>query len=313
MRQLVLPILFAAALSAPARADVTAAARAFADGQAAQLEGDHARAAQSFELAYTIQPSKEALRSAVRARQQNGQLSRAATLAEELEAKYPEDEASMKLASEILTEARPKLGRVTVACTPACSLALDGRALSLVAAEKHIFYVNPGSQSLDASFEKGGTATRTITPEAGADLTVELVRPADLPPPKPFGSDPPKKELPPRPIERDVAESHGISPVVTFVGAGVTIVLGAVAIWSGVDTVSAHDAYVAMPTQAGWDDGRAKQLRTNLLWAGTAAAGVSTALIAVFWTDWKGHGAEPPVAVAPVAEGGLSVSFHGSF
>ncbi|MBC7975135.1 MAG: hypothetical protein H7138_09135, partial [Myxococcales bacterium] len=52
-----------------AHADVSAAARAFSDGQAAQLEGNHERAAQSFELAFNIAPAREALRSAVRARQ----------------------------------------------------------------------------------------------------------------------------------------------------------------------------------------------------------------------------------------------------
>src|SRR5215471_1222148 len=101
-------------LASQAHADVSAAARAFSDGQSAQLEGDYDRAAQLFELAYANAPSKEALRSAVRARQQAGQLARAATLAEILLARHGDDSTSAKLASDVIAEARPKFGRITV-------------------------------------------------------------------------------------------------------------------------------------------------------------------------------------------------------
>ena len=99
-------VLLVAALAGSAHADVTAAARAFQEGQVAQLAGDYDRAAQDYELAYTIAPTKEALRSAVRARMQGQQLPRAASLAELLLANYADDAASVKLANEVIKEAK---------------------------------------------------------------------------------------------------------------------------------------------------------------------------------------------------------------
>ncbi len=131
-----------------AHADVSAAARAFSDGQTAQLEGDYDHAAQSFELAYSNAPSKEALRSAIRARQLAGQLARAATLAEILLVKYADDPPSTKLANDVLAEARPKLGRITVTCSPRCALAVGGRAMSLPPAETQVIYVAAGRHTV---------------------------------------------------------------------------------------------------------------------------------------------------------------------
>jgi hypothetical protein len=151
MTKLLFATLLAAA--ATAHADVSAAARAFSDGQAAQLEGNHERAAQSFELAFNIAPSKEALRSAVRARQLAGQLPRAATLAHLLLTQYPDDAVSTKLAADVLAEAKPRLARVAVTCAPACSLAVGGRAISLTTSASHVVFTNPGKAMFEASFD----------------------------------------------------------------------------------------------------------------------------------------------------------------
>jgi hypothetical protein len=108
-----------------------------------------------------------------------------------------------------------------------------------------------------------------------------------------------------------------VSPTVALVGGATTLVLASVTLWSGLDTTKAHDAYVAAPTKEGWDNGRSKQLRTNILIGATAAAGVTTALIAIFWTKWHDEETLPPpgaprVGVVP-SDGGLSVSFGGRF
>ena len=71
--------------------------------------------------------------------------------------------------------------------------------------------------------------------------------------------------------------------------AGATVVLGGLTIWSGVDTNRARDEYDGNPTEEGLDDGKSKQKRTNILLAGTAVAGVATAVIGVFFTNWKGE------------------------
>jgi len=294
-------------LGAPiARADVAAAARAFADGQAAQLEGNFERAAQDFELAYHIAPSKEALRSAVRARQASGQLPRAATLAQLLLTQYPDDLASSRLANDVLGEARLKLGRVSIACSPPCTVTIGGRATSLSAARAHVVFVAPGPQRIIATFEGDQAVAREVTLAAGDDVALSVAGP---PPPEPPAVRP--ALAPARPLATD--DRGGLSPAVAVTGGIVTLGLAGLATWSGLDTRRAHDAYVAAPTPAGFSDGRSKQLRTNLLLGGAAAAGVATALVAIFWTRWHDEpGPRAGLSITP-AGGGLSVALTRPF
>jgi len=307
MKHVVAQILLGTALLAStARADVAAAARAFSDGQSAQLEGNYERAAQSFELAYNIAPSREALRSAVRARQLSGQLPRAATLAQVLATRYADDPVSAKLAADILSEAKLKLARIVVTCTPACTLAVGGRAVSLTAAATQIVFTAPGRQALEATFEGDQAVAREITVRAGDDLTL----PIDPPPPRVVLRRPPPPVA--RPAPAPAPRDRGLSPAVAITGGAVTLVLGSLTLWSGLDTQKAHEAYVAAPSDAGFNDGRSKQLRTNLLLAGTGASGLTTAVIAIFWTRWRSHGAPPEVSLS-TTHGGVSLALGGHF
>jgi hypothetical protein len=291
-----------------ARADVTAAARAFANGQSAQLDGDYDRAAQSFELAFSIAPSKEALRSAIRTRQLSKQLARAATLAEVLLTKYPGDAASVRLANEVISEATPKLGRLAVTCSASCTVAVDGLAVSLQAATGHVVYVPAGSQQLEITFESGQAITRGLEIEPGRSVDVPVEAPVvETPAPQP-PTPPAAPPEAPRVIVRQPAVSKapsGLSPIVAFSGAIVTLGLVSVGVWSGLETNKAYDAYVAKPTSQGWKDGRAMQLRTNLWFAGAAVAGVSTALVAAFWTRWSdaSDAHTPAIGIAPTSDG----------
>jgi hypothetical protein len=297
-------VLCVGVLAGHARADISAAARAFSDGQAAQLEGNYERAAQSFELAYNIAPSKEALRSAIRARQLNNQLPRAATLAQVLAAKYGDDPTSTKLAAEVIAEARTKLARVSISCTPQCTLAVGGRAISLTAATTHIVFTTPGRQAFEATFSGDRNVTRELTGKAGDDINLVIEPPPpDLPEVKPTAA-PAATQAPP-------ADVKPLPPAVALAGVATTLVLGTLTIWSGLDTNKAHDAYVDAPSKAGWNEGRSKQLRTNLLLGGTALAGTGTAAVALLWTRW-GTPRANELAVAPTG-GGLVVSLRGRF
>jgi hypothetical protein len=308
---ILIPALICAILAAAptARADVSAAARAFSDGQTAQLEGDYDHAAQSFELAYSNAPSKEALRSAIRARQLAGQLARAATLAELLLVKYADDPPSTKLANDVLAEARPKLGRVTVTCAPRCALAIGGRAMSLPAAETQVVYVAVGRQTLEATFDDARTATREIAAVAGADTGVHLV------PPAPTAA--PGQVAPPSPVatvkraRTEPAAPRGLPRIVPLTGAAVAAALAGVGVWSGLDTNKAHDVYVKNPTHDAFTAGQSKQLRTNILFGSAIAVGAATAAVAIWWTRWSGS-ETPPVALAPSPDGAL-VTYWGHF
>jgi tetratricopeptide (TPR) repeat protein len=73
----------------------------------------------------------------------------------------------------------------------------------------------------------------------------------------------------------------------TFIAAAAaTVVVGGLAIWSGLDTLSKRDAYEANPTQELYDDGVNRELRTNLLIAGTAVLGAGTAALGLWKTRW---------------------------
>jgi hypothetical protein len=289
-------------LGSTARADVSAASRAFADGQSAQLEGDYDQAAQSFELAFLNAPSKEALRSAVRARKLAGQLARAATLAELLLAQYASDATSARLAGDVIAEARPRLGRVTVSCSAKCSLAIDGRAVSMPAAETLVLYVPAGRHTVDATFEDGRSAAREVAAVADADSQVEIEPPRQAA--GPAAIEPQVK--PPAPRETEQAPPRGMRPLVPLGGGAVAVALAGVGIWSGFDTSKAHDAYLMNPTHETFTQGRSKQLRTNMLFGSAIAVGVTSAVVALWWTRWDSGETSPAVSLAPIDGGALA-------
>jgi hypothetical protein len=307
VRHLLGAALAIAALTASpslARADVNAASRAFSDGQAAQLAGDYERAAQSFELAYSIMPSKEALRSAVRAHQQASRLPRAATLAEVLLRDFSSDTASVELAKAVIAEARPKLGRLEITCSAPCTAALDQRALGLGEGVVHVVYVTAGKLEVDVTFADKQTVHRSASVVIGKQLALA------------FDAPPPVVEAAPRTDDgpvRSARRGRGLPPAVPIALGVVAVGLGGVGIWSGLDTNKAHDAYVENPTHEAFEEGRSKQLRTNLLFAGAGVVGLGAVAVAIFWTNWGGDREEmPPVAVSPTA-GGATLSFQGSF
>jgi hypothetical protein len=294
-------LLLVAAIAGTAHADVNAASKAFSEGQAAQLAGDFDRAAENYELAYTIKPSKEALRSAVRARMQGQQLARAATLAEVLLASYDKDPASVKLAKEVLKKAKTALARVALKCSDTCTAAIDGRAAALTPGVTQTFYVVEGSHDLEVTFDGDLTVTRKVDAEAGG----EIERKIEKPPPKPAPPPPPppeqftKQEAPPPPPPPP--EHRFTFPKwVVYAGGGATVFFAAATTWSGLDTWKAHDAYAKNPTDAAYDAGRTKQGRTNALLATTAVFAIGTGVIAVFYTQWR---AEAPIAVEANAHG----------
>jgi hypothetical protein len=203
----------------------------------------------------------------------------------------------------VIAEARLKLARIVVICAPACSLAVGGRAVSLTAATSQVVFTAPGRQAIEATFEGDHGVTREITVRVGDDITL----PIDQPPPRIVIQRPPPPAAPAAPHR-----PTGLSPTVVIAGGAATLVLGSLTVWSGLDTNKAHDAYVTAPSDAGWNDGRSRQLRTNVLLAGTAAAGVTTGLIAMFWTRWGSPARTPEVAVTPAA-GGVSFALGGHF
>lgn len=270
----------ARASSSPSPGDPVAAGKAFRDAQTAQLAGDHARAAESFELAHANAPSPEALRSAARARLALGEIDRAANHALELRSRYRSDADSYELAEAILSKTADRLVELRVRCESACTLAAGGRALALGAATEHHLFVRPGVSEFRVVFDAGRRRSISLNAKAGhaVELTVE-------PPPELETQSPAEA-----PNRTNVAEPgrarRVVHPGVTLGAMVATLGLGGATLWSGLDTRAAHDEFETTPSEANHRIGREKQLRTNVLIGVTAGVAAATILVAAIWTDW---------------------------
>jgi len=284
--------------------DVAAAARAFQDGQKAQLTGNFAHAAELFELADELAPTPEAIRSAIRNREAAGQPARAATMALAAKLRYPDDAETITMADAVLNRVAPKLARLRVACSTLCTLLVDGEALTVEPVTRADAFVPVGAHRIEARFGAGLRAVEALELVPGEQRELQLRPP------------PPKKTLVPTTPRTPHADrtslpstpppSHsGLSPW-AFVGTSVlTLACGGAALVSGFDSLDKRDAYQAEPTRERYERGVESERRTNALLIGTGGlAAVSVALLA--FTDWSGQERPTPrtastLSFSPVA------------
>jgi hypothetical protein len=285
--------LSAFTVSGTARADdVSGAANAFSRAQKAELSGDFASAAELYELADGLAPAPEALRSALRARKSAGELDLAAVHAEELLDRYPNDAKSTELANATLDEASKKLMRYEVACLPtACTVLVDGGAAGPDAKQKHVLYLTPGNHDVVASFGKNRTPSQSLEGKAGDRGALSFEAPPEPPSTHLDSGDVASSGGGAPGVDQGVHAHNGISPWFFVGGAVATVGLGAATIWSGLDVLSANDTYKKNPTQAGYNDGKDRELRTNVLIGATAVVGAATGVLAIL-TDWSGKRGE---------------------
>lgn len=283
-----------------AQADVTGAARAFSEGQAAQLEGKYALAAERFELAYTLQPSKEALRSATRMQMSAENFARAATDAQTLLDHFGEDAQSAELARSILEQVGPRLGRLEVSCAPACVLLVDQLVYFLEPARQHRLYLNPGRVSLEAQFASGRKASRVVSTTSGETAQITLKEPEPGPNSAPHVA--PSLGKTRHDIERPATtQPKGLPPIVPWLTGAAAVACGAATLWAGIDTKRQHDAYVQHPTDEKWNDGVARQRLTNVLLASTAVLAATTVTLTFFVRKSEGTSVGVTPTVGPTS------------
>lgn len=263
--------------------DVAAAGTAFREGQSAQLAGEYARAAELFELADDTAPSPAALRSAIRNRQAAGHASRAATLAAEAIARYPDDAETRALAEGVIAALGAGLYALHLRCALECTAAIDGRAVRETPGTSFEVYLDPGAHTLVASWAGRESVTRAVEASAGGDVTIEL----EAPPAAVADVAPLPEPTPPAPAPVPAPGDRGLTPVVFAVGAGLTAVSAGILVWSGLDVLSARDAYVALPSESAYLDGVGRETRTNVLVGVTAGLAAATLVVALF-TDFGG-------------------------
>jgi hypothetical protein len=282
---------------------VQGAARAFSEGQSAQLRGENARAAEFFELADRLAPSPAALRSAIRMRRAAGQHAEAATLALRALERYAADAEVRRVAEEALGEA-PRLARLRIACAgDPCGLTIDGRAVGVAAVQRLEIFVNPGTHVVRATWDAGGETQQSVDAVVGGDVALELSPPprADpvpdpVPDPDPDpatdpvtdpATDPAAATDPATDTDPD-PDRAPLSPAIFWTGLALTVVVGGIATWSGLDTLTARDEYEEMPTLERYEDGTSLETRTNILIVAAGVLGVGTVIAAMF-TDFGGE------------------------
>lgn len=284
----------------PSAADRAAAGQAYDRGTAAYLAHDYARAAELFETACRLAPSAPALIQAIRSHEHAGNHLRAGSLALRLEARYGSDRQAARQAHTTLQTASHDFLRVDVTCDASCTVELDGTVEDFTS-----FFVDPASaHTVVAAFDTGSAPAQTTAGAAGETQTLSFARPA--PPPvvtttvattttttteTATTSEPPP---PPAP------SSSGLHPAVALTMMGLTLASIGVLAWSAVDMYDGVPAYNANPTQAAYDDGHAREIRTDVMWGVTGALAATSVLLAIFsdWSFGAGSGASERQAAA---------------
>ena len=156
-------------------------------------------------------------------------------------------------------------------------MSIDKIAVSTEPRVEHAIYVDPGEHRLEAFFAGSRSATKTFTGLEGGQQKVSLEPAAKAPPAEATAGA--GTSLAPSSSNEHRSESSAGLPAVAITGMAVTAVLGGIALWSGLDTLKAHDeATQAKPKYSPdqYSDGVDCEHRTNWLIGATAAVGVAT-------------------------------------
>ena len=285
-------------------AQVHAAADAFDRGREAYKSGDMVSAAESFEQADTQAGSPIALEYAIRARDKAGQLDRAATLSALARRRYPGETALEKVANDVLSRARGELYELSIECSEPCELVIDGKLMHGKSDFDRILFLSDGQHSLRAGFSGARSASKSVAATSGGRAAMHFEAPPESASAETAEDDeagattteiPEQPPTEAAPVAADAPrESSGWSPAVFWVGTGLTVALGAVTLWSGLDTVknpgedkvqeACQNAQPDCDTL--YEDGRKRQSRTNVLLGVTGAVGLATLLVGAVGTDW---------------------------
>lgn len=165
---------------------------------------------------------------------------------------------------------------------PGTEILIDGRLVGELPLRRPL-RLPGGPAMLQARAEGYVTSQRPITVMPGLltreSFTLLPAGKAPAPPPPPAFVATPAPPPPPAPSP--------LQSKWTFIGAAAaTAVAGGLALWSGLDTLSARDRYVADPTAERYQDGVSREKRTNWLIGGTAVLGAATLGLGLFVTRW---------------------------
>ena len=283
--------------------DRKAAAALFGEGQKAYNAGDFRHAAESFEKAYARAPRLAPLWNAARAWHKAREYARAANLYAKYLKLAPSNAPDRNSATAAMRDLEPRLARLEIHAASFESVTVDGAPVEDV--DDHgtaVVYVTPGAHAVEGTAH-GQKAHEKPDVPAGSSSSVVLQLP-----------DAPVAVVAPVPQPKPEPTHSGWSPVVVAVGGGLTAVGLGLTIWSGLDTLAQRQTFESSQTQQNLDDGRSKQLRTNVFFGVTLGVAALTTVAAIFFVDWKGHkSSTEPSAQVGVGFGLGAMSVRGTF
>jgi hypothetical protein len=277
------------------------AAKDFGEGDRAFKDGDYRHAAESYERAYQRVPHYSALWNAARSWDHAGEPARAANLYARYLREAPPRARDRNSAQRLLRALSNRLARLEIHATDVTDVRVDDAPMDAPSV-----YVTPGAHVVAGKTSDGTVVRQSSDVQAGDVVSVALVPPAApatsaSASPAPTGAataapasapsaSPSSTATDPAQAEQEPSSTRHLSPVFVYFGGAVTLALGGITIWSGLDTLQQKDTFDKNPTQSNLDAGKSKEIRTNVLVATTTAVGVVTAVTALFLIDWKGHG-----------------------
>jgi hypothetical protein len=288
--------------SAPSSEDIKRAATAYDQGRERFREEQYIEAAEKFETADSYAPSAAALRLAIFARKEAGQVDRALTHAALALELYPENAELRAEAQAVIDESGNTHARVVVSCDEPCELLLNNRIVHGRASKSRTVYVPPGRATIRASWSEGRTQSEIVTVNAGGFEELSFYSPEI--PTTPTSTSPGDYSTNGSDAPLDDAKQGGWHPAVfgtglalTIVGVGVTTGLGIRAKNNpGRDAVleNCEKGDTACPE---FKEGVKNQLQANVALGATAAVGVFT-IVSAFLTNWKGKKKEDVYSLA---------------
>jgi hypothetical protein len=315
--------MYARAVPPPDADHLKAAADEFDAGRRAFKNGQFENAAVYFENADRDAPSPEALQSAIRARKDAGQAARALTLAAWGTSRYPNEKPFGDYVRGLFTELERNVYKVSIGCTPDCSLIVDSKVMPFGETAAATLYLEPGSHSVTAGWSSNRTKAADVTAVAAGSTRLTFAAPSE----KVIDAATPQAPSPSGELPAQ-EQKGGLPSTVFWVGLGATAVLGGVTIWSGIDTVNNPGSDEVTTKCAGrgtdcpeYQEGLSHERRTNILIASTGVVGVTTAVIGLFFTKWgtdshsDGKSDKTGAAVFPVVgfHDGASIGAVGRF
>lgn len=264
----------------PDGSNLSRAHDAYARGAAAYGAGDYARAARELAAADALVPDGVTLRAALDA----VTLADDPVLGAELLARVergPTDPPLAHAAAVAHARFAHRTGRLVVRCER-CLAMVDGAPVEPDA----VRVVLPGVHTVTVQ-RSGAPEPRLVT--VAVDETREVVAGAPsvatVPDPRPE-------------VAARAADEHGVSPAWFVAAASASVALGAVTIWSALDTASDHTGFVSAGCEVSAAPscgslartGQGAQTRTAWLGAGTGVAVAGTVALGALAVRWHRSG-----------------------